>query len=174
MSAYADDPPEMTLHRLRQANLVAGRTRLRWRMARRSRSPHPPRAHLDRTTVIELGGAGLFPDRDYRVTDVPLRGLLVVLRTSFWHRTRRRGAMRADRAAGLRSARRIRRLIDAARFDEWLASSPKKCGYQILPRENLIAGCRRSDLCDSRAKLEDRVRAPPQANSTTSTPIGIL
>ena len=26
------------------------------------------------TTVIELGGAGVISDRDYRVTDVPLRG----------------------------------------------------------------------------------------------------
>ena len=29
---------------------------------------------LDRTTVIELGGGGVISDRDYRVTDVPLRG----------------------------------------------------------------------------------------------------
>ena len=28
----------------------------------------------DSTTVIELGGAGVISDRDYRVTDVPLRG----------------------------------------------------------------------------------------------------
>jgi anthranilate 1,2-dioxygenase large subunit len=28
----------------------------------------------DRATVIELGGGGVISDRDYRVTDVPLRG----------------------------------------------------------------------------------------------------
>ena len=28
----------------------------------------------DRTTIIELGGGGVISDRDYRVTDVPLRG----------------------------------------------------------------------------------------------------
>ena len=32
------------------------------------------RPDLDRTTVIELGGGGVISDRDYRVTDVPLRG----------------------------------------------------------------------------------------------------
>ena len=32
------------------------------------------RSDLDRTTVIELGGGGAISDRDYRVTDVPLRG----------------------------------------------------------------------------------------------------
>jgi len=75
MLGYADDPPEMTLHRLRQANLVgpAGLVSMEdgeaIEIAHRASRPEP-----DRTTVIELGGAGEISDRDYRVTDVPLRG----------------------------------------------------------------------------------------------------
>jgi anthranilate 1,2-dioxygenase large subunit len=75
MLCYADDPPEMTLHRLRQANLVgpAGLVSMEdgeaIEIAHRASKPD-----LDRTTVIELGGAGAISDRDYRVTDVPLRG----------------------------------------------------------------------------------------------------
>src|SRR5229473_882711 len=72
---YADDPPEMTLHRLRQANLIgpAGLVSMEdgeaIEIAHRASKPD-----LDRTTVIELGGVGVISDRDYRVTDVPLRG----------------------------------------------------------------------------------------------------
>jgi anthranilate 1,2-dioxygenase large subunit len=72
---YADDPPEMTLHRLRQANLVgpAGLVSMEdgeaIEVAHRASAPDPAA-----TTVIELGGAGVISDRDYRVTDVPLRG----------------------------------------------------------------------------------------------------
>ncbi|HJU15253.1 MAG TPA: Rieske 2Fe-2S domain-containing protein [Stellaceae bacterium] len=72
---YADDPPEMTLHRLRQANLVgpAGLVSMEdgeaIEVAHRASKPAP-----DATTVIELGGGGVISDRDYRVSDVPLRG----------------------------------------------------------------------------------------------------
>ncbi|HZU90561.1 MAG TPA: Rieske 2Fe-2S domain-containing protein [Stellaceae bacterium] len=72
---YADDPPEMTLHRLRQANLVgpAGLVSMEdgeaIEVAHRASRPDP-----EATTVIELGGGGIISDRDYRVTDVPLRG----------------------------------------------------------------------------------------------------
>jgi anthranilate 1,2-dioxygenase large subunit len=75
MIGYEDDPPEMTLHRLRQANLVgpAGLVSMEdgeaIEIAHRASKPDP-----DRTTVIELGGGGVISDRDYRVTDVPLRG----------------------------------------------------------------------------------------------------
>ena len=75
MLGYADDTPEMTLHRLRQVNLVgpAGLVSMEdgeaIELAHRASKPDP-----DRTTVIELGGAGVISDRDYRVTDVPLRG----------------------------------------------------------------------------------------------------
>jgi anthranilate 1,2-dioxygenase large subunit len=75
MLGYADDPPDLTLHRLRQANLVgpAGLVSMEDGEAIEiaHRASHPDR---DSTTVIELGGAGVISDRDYRVTDVPLRG----------------------------------------------------------------------------------------------------
>jgi anthranilate 1,2-dioxygenase large subunit len=75
MLGYADDPPEMTRHRLWQANLVgpAGFVSMEdgeaIEIAHRATRPAP-----DCTSVIELGGAGVISDRDYRVTDVPLRG----------------------------------------------------------------------------------------------------
>ena len=75
MLGYADDPPEMTLHRLRQANLVgpAGLVSMEdgeaIEIAHRASKPD-----RDSATVIELGGAGIISDCDYRVTDVPLRG----------------------------------------------------------------------------------------------------
>jgi anthranilate 1,2-dioxygenase large subunit len=75
MLGYQDDSPEMILHRLRQANLVgpAGLVSMEdgeaIEMAQRASKPD-----LDRSTVIELGGAGVISDCDYRVTDVPLRG----------------------------------------------------------------------------------------------------
>jgi len=75
MLGYADDSPEMTQYRLRQANLVgpAGLVSMEdgeaIELAHRATKPDQ-----DRTTVIELGGAGVISDRDYRVTDVPLRG----------------------------------------------------------------------------------------------------
>jgi anthranilate 1,2-dioxygenase large subunit len=75
MFGYADDPPEMTSHRLRQANLVgpAGLVSMEdgeaIEVTHRASRPDPLR-----TTVIELGGGGVISDRDYRVHDVPLRG----------------------------------------------------------------------------------------------------
>jgi anthranilate 1,2-dioxygenase large subunit len=75
MLGYADDPPEMTLHRLRQANLVgpAGFVSMEdgeaIEIAHRATAPAPEGA-----SVIELGGGGVISDRDYRVNDVPLRG----------------------------------------------------------------------------------------------------
>lgn len=75
MIGYADDSPEMTLHRLRQANLVgpAGLVSMEdgeaIEIAHRASKPEP-----DGASVIELGGGGVISDRDYRVNDVPLRG----------------------------------------------------------------------------------------------------
>ncbi len=75
MIGYADDPPEMVLHRLRQANLVgpAGLVSMEdgeaIEIAHRASKPD-----RDSATVIELGGGGVISDRDYRVHDVPLRG----------------------------------------------------------------------------------------------------
>jgi anthranilate 1,2-dioxygenase large subunit len=75
MIGYADDSREMALHRLHQANLVgpAGLVSMEdgeaIEIVHRTSKPEP-----DRTTIIELGGGGVISDRDYRVTDVPLRG----------------------------------------------------------------------------------------------------
>ena len=75
MFGYEDDPPEMTLHRVRQANLVgpAGLVSMEdgeaIEVTHRASRPDPLRS-----TVIELGGGGVISDRDYRVHDVPLRG----------------------------------------------------------------------------------------------------
>jgi anthranilate 1,2-dioxygenase large subunit len=75
MLGYEDDLPEMTAHRLRQANLVgpAGLVSMEdgeaIEIVQRASRPEP-----DSMTVIELGGAGAISDRDYRVNDVPLRG----------------------------------------------------------------------------------------------------
>ena len=75
MIGYQDDPPEMIFHRLRQANLVgpAGLVSMEdgeaIEIAHRASKPDP-----DGASVIELGGGGVISDRDYRVTDVPLRG----------------------------------------------------------------------------------------------------
>jgi anthranilate 1,2-dioxygenase large subunit len=75
MLGYADDSPQMIHHRLRQANLVgpAGFVSMEdgeaIEIAHRATKPDP-----ERTSVIELGGGGVISDRDYRVTDVPLRG----------------------------------------------------------------------------------------------------
>src|SRR3954464_13311810 len=75
MLGYQDDPPDMIAHRLRQANLVgpAGLVSMEdgeaIEIVQRASKPEP-----DQMTIIELGGAGIISDRDYRVNDVPLRG----------------------------------------------------------------------------------------------------
>jgi anthranilate 1,2-dioxygenase large subunit len=75
MLGYEDDPPEMTRHRLWQANLVgpAGLVSMEdgeaIELVQRASAPDG-----DRTTIIELGGGGVISDRDYRVNDVPVRG----------------------------------------------------------------------------------------------------
>jgi anthranilate 1,2-dioxygenase small subunit len=56
-------------------------------------------------------------------------------------------------------------LINAGEFDGWLALFAATCTYHIVPRENyerrLPAGL---VYCDSRAMLEDRIRALREAN----------
>jgi anthranilate 1,2-dioxygenase large subunit len=75
MLGYGNDTPEMTAHRLNQANLVgpAGLVSMEdgeaIELAHRASRPDGERA-----SVIELGGGGVISDRDYRVSDVPLRG----------------------------------------------------------------------------------------------------
>jgi anthranilate 1,2-dioxygenase large subunit len=76
MLGYEDDPPEMTLHRLRQANLVGPAGLVSMEDGEAIEIAHcasrPDRNSA--STVIELGGGGEISDRDYRVHDVPLRG----------------------------------------------------------------------------------------------------
>jgi len=75
MIGYADDPPEMTAHRLRQANLVGPAGLVSMEDGEAIEIAHrASKAETTAATVIELGGAGVISDRDYRVTDVPLRG----------------------------------------------------------------------------------------------------
>ena len=56
-------------------------------------------------------------------------------------------------------------LIDMAKFDEWLDLFAEECRYQIIPRENFDRGLPAALVfCDSRAMLEDRLRALREAN----------
>ena len=56
-------------------------------------------------------------------------------------------------------------LIDAGKFDEWLDLFAEECGYQVLPQENFERGLPAALIfCDSRAMLEDRIRALREAN----------
>ena len=72
---YQDDTPEMTQHRLRQANLVgpAGFVSMEdgeaIEIVQRATKAAP-----DAAQVLELGGKGEISDRDYRINDVPVRG----------------------------------------------------------------------------------------------------
>jgi anthranilate 1,2-dioxygenase large subunit len=72
---YADDTPEMTQHRLRQANLVgpAGFVSMEDGEAIEI-VQQGTRASPDACQMLELGGGGEISDRDYRVNDVPVRG----------------------------------------------------------------------------------------------------
>lgn len=56
-------------------------------------------------------------------------------------------------------------LIDTAKFDEWLDLFAEECRYQVMPRENFDRGLPAALIfCDSRAMLEDRIRALCEAN----------
>jgi anthranilate 1,2-dioxygenase small subunit len=56
-------------------------------------------------------------------------------------------------------------LIDAVEFDAWLALFAATCTYHIVPRENYERGLPAGLVyCDSRAILEDRIRALREAN----------
>jgi anthranilate 1,2-dioxygenase small subunit len=55
--------------------------------------------------------------------------------------------------------------LDAVRYEDWLALFAEECRYQVLPRENADAGLPVALIfCDSRAMLEDRIRALQEAN----------
>ncbi len=73
--------------------------------------------------------------------------------------------MRVDRAAACDLLAEYGALIDLAQFDEWLALFAEECRYQIMPRENYDRGLPAALVfCDSRAMLEDRIRALLEAN----------
>ena len=73
--------------------------------------------------------------------------------------------MKADRAAICDLIAEYGALIDMAKFDEWLYLFAEECRYQIVPRENFDRGLPAALVfCDSRAMLEDRIRALREAN----------
>ena len=73
--------------------------------------------------------------------------------------------MKPDRAAICDLLAEYGALIDLAKFDEWLDLFAKECRYQIVPRENFDRGLPAALVfCDSRAMLEDRIRALCEAN----------
>ena len=73
--------------------------------------------------------------------------------------------MNADRAAICDLLAEYGALIDMAQFDEWLDLFAEECRYQIVPRENFDRGLPAALVfCDSRAMLEDRIRALREAN----------
>jgi anthranilate 1,2-dioxygenase small subunit len=54
---------------------------------------------------------------------------------------------------------------DQAKYDEWLELFARDCAYHVIPRENLEQGLPAGLIyCDSRAMLEDRIRALREAN----------
>jgi anthranilate 1,2-dioxygenase small subunit len=56
-------------------------------------------------------------------------------------------------------------LLDLGQYDAWLALFAAECRYRVVPRENYDAGLPAAlVLCDSRAMLEDRIRALREAN----------
>jgi len=73
--------------------------------------------------------------------------------------------MRPDRGAVCDMLAEYGALIDMAKFDEWLDLFAEECRYQIIPRENFDRGLPAGLVfCDSRAMLEDRIRALREAN----------
>ena len=73
--------------------------------------------------------------------------------------------MTVDRAAVTDLLAEYGALIDMARFDEWLDLFAEECRYQIVPQENFDRGLPVALVfCDSRAMLEDRIRALREAN----------
>jgi anthranilate 1,2-dioxygenase small subunit len=73
--------------------------------------------------------------------------------------------MTADRFALYDLYAQYGALLDAARYDEWLALFAACCSYHIVPRENAEHGLPAALVfCDSRAMLADRLRALTEAN----------
>ena len=73
--------------------------------------------------------------------------------------------MKADRIQVCDLLAEYGALIDIGKFDEWLDLFAEDCRYQIVPRENFDRGLPAALVfCDSRAILEDRIRALREAN----------
>jgi anthranilate 1,2-dioxygenase small subunit len=73
--------------------------------------------------------------------------------------------MKPDRAAVHDLLAEYGALIDGGRFDEWLDLFAEECRYHVMPRENFDRGLPAALIfCDSRAMLEDRIRALHEAN----------
>lgn len=73
--------------------------------------------------------------------------------------------MTSNRAALFDLYARYGSLLDAARWDDWLALFAADCRYRIVPRENYERGLPAGLVyCDSRAILEDRILALREAN----------
>ncbi len=73
--------------------------------------------------------------------------------------------MKADRTAVFDLLAEYGALIDTANFDEWLGLFAEECRYRIVPHENFDRGLPAALVfCDSRAMLEDRIRALREAN----------
>lgn len=72
---YQDDTPELRAHRLRQMNLLGPGGFVSMEDAEAIEIAHRATSVTrDQHGVIEMGGAGEISDRDYRVTDVSIRG----------------------------------------------------------------------------------------------------
>ena len=73
--------------------------------------------------------------------------------------------MKIDRASLYDLFAEYGSLIDASRYDEWLGLFAGECRYRIVPRENFDRDLPAALIfCDSRAVLEDRIRALREAN----------
>jgi anthranilate 1,2-dioxygenase small subunit len=73
--------------------------------------------------------------------------------------------MTPDRAAVYDLLAEYGARIDATEYDEWLDLFAEQCRYEVIPRENYDRGLPAALIfCDSRAVLEDRIRALRQAN----------
>ena len=73
--------------------------------------------------------------------------------------------MNSDRFALLDLYAEYGASIDAAQFDAWLELFAEECTYQVMPWENFRQALPAALVfCDSRAMLEDRIRALIEAN----------
>jgi anthranilate 1,2-dioxygenase small subunit len=71
----------------------------------------------------------------------------------------------ADRAAIHDLLAQYGALLDGEQYDEWLDLFAPECRYNVIPRENYERGLPAALIfCDSRAMLEDRIRALREAN----------